>query len=72
MTFDTNYFLRLLALSRQVANRCAYFFPEGSRLYVQNGKVLWDESVLSLEAKDAMGRALAGVSLTDPAFDSVF
>ena len=72
MTFDTNYFFNLLSLSRQVPNRCAYFFPGGSRLYVQNGRVLWDESVLSLEAKDAMGRALAGVSLADPAFDSPF
>ena len=72
MTFDTNYFFRLLALSHQVANRCAYFFPGESKLYVQNGKVLWAESVLSQEAKEAMGRALAGVSLTDPAFDSAF
>ena len=72
MTFDTNYFSRLLALSRQVANRCTYFFPGGSKLYIQSGKVLWAESVLSQEAKDAMGRALAGVSLTDPAFDPAF
>ena len=72
MTFDTNYFFNLLSLSRRVPNRCTYFFPGGSRLHVQNGRVLWDESVLSLEAKDAMGRALAGVSLTDPAFDSPF
>lgn len=72
MTFDTNYFFRLLDLSRQVANRFAYFFPGGSKLYVQNGKVLWAESVLSQEAKDAIGGALAGVSLIDPAFDSAF
>lgn len=72
MTFDTNYFFQLLALSRQVANRCTYFFFGGSKLYVQNGEVLWAESVLSQEAKDAMGEALAGVSLTDPAFDSSF
>ena len=72
MTFDTNYFFNLLSLSRRVPNRCAYFFPGGSRLYVQNGRILWDESVLSLEAKDAMGRALAGVSFTDSVFDSTF
>lgn len=72
MTFDTNYFFRLLAFSRRAADRCVYFLPEGSRLYVQNGKILWAESVLSQEAKDAIGEALADVSLTDPAFDSPF
>lgn len=72
MTFDTNYFFNLLSLSRRVPNRCTYFFPGGSKLYVQNGKVLWDESALSLEAKEAMIRALNGVSLIDPAFDSAF
>ena len=72
MTFDTNYFFNLLNLSRRVPNRCTYFFPGGSKLYIQNGKILWGESVLSQEAKDAVGRALAGVSFTDPAFDSAF
>ena len=72
MTFDTNYFFRLLAFSRRAADRCVYFLPEGSRLYIQNGEVLWTESILSQEAKDAMGEALADVSLVDPAFDSLF
>ena len=54
MTFDTNYFFRLLALSRQVANRCAYFFPGGSRLYVQNGRVLWD-GYAALEERQERG-----------------
>lgn len=72
MNFDTNYFFNLLSLSRRVPNRCTYFFPGGSRLHVQNGRILWNESVLSLEAKEAMIRALDGVSLIDPDFDSTF